>query len=106
MPLPLTQTPGGIQHFTYNGPIGVVGAPAQQTFDLTVFKEYLRKDQFFGDQLAIIVKSLDAAVSDATNLVITNGTDGLPAVATFDVFSSDINALVSAFVSVRHSPIR
>jgi len=106
MVLPLTQTPGGILHYTYIGPVGVAGNPAQQTLDLTVFPKTIRMDPHFDDQLEIIVKSQDTDLSNASNLVITNDSEGLPAVATFDVVSTDATAEINVYVSVRHSVIR
>lgn len=103
--LPLTQTPGGIQHYTYTGPIGVVGAPAVQSIDITAFPEVLRRDPRFTDQFELIVKALDEGVSNVTNIVFTN-VNNVPVLASFDVDSTDDTAEVALFASVRHSIMR
>jgi len=106
MPLTLTQTPGGILHYTFAGAIGVSGAPASQSLNLTAFPLYVRRDPNFASQLNVVIKSLVSGVSNATNLVVVNDADGVPVSATFDVTSNNVNNNVNIFVWLTASTVR
>jgi hypothetical protein len=104
MPLSLTQIPGGVHFFTYVGPIGVVGAPAKQTVDLTLIPKNVRESTKFREQIYTLWQALDANCT----FIDGNGdrvlpAEGLPEELEVDVFSTDENAQVSLRLEVPHT---
>lgn len=104
--LSLTQTPGGILHYTYAGAIEVAGNPAVQSVDLTAFPIYVRQDPNFANQLNVVIKALESGVSNATDLQVVNDSNGIPVSASFNVVSDDVSNDVSIFVWLTQSIVR
>ena len=104
--LSLTRTPGGVLHFTYDGPCGVSGVAPLVQFDLTAFQKSVRADRSFREQLLVEIEAQSSDVTDAVFQSIQPAAPALPEVLNVLMSSTDAGAEIAVRVVFPHSSIR
>lgn len=107
----VSDIPGGVQHYLFDGQIGVAGVAQTLNIDLTAIPARIRRDKNFQDQLVVTVKSLEQGLTEIGPALLTSANffdDGLEpnayiaVLVTSDVATRNAQILVEA----RHTATR
>ncbi len=103
-----TQVPGGVLHYVDAArEVGVAGAPTEQTWDLTVFSEEVRKDPVFRDQLIAQFQALDSGVTLINSeQILPVDTDEVPTQLRVEITAAAVANRVNLSLVLPHSAIR
>ena len=98
-----TRPEGSEFRLIYEGPVGVAGAGVEQSLDLTLLPEYVRKSAFFRDSWRVFAQPLDDGVSQINPEVDFNSDNDL---MLFTLDSNSVDAAVHIEAWFLVSPIR
>jgi hypothetical protein len=69
----LAEIPGGVQHYSFVGEVGVSGVAQDLNIDLTAIPARIRQDPYFVEQFQLTVEAITAGITSIGPPTLTSG---------------------------------